>query len=186
MPPTLVMLASEQSGDGHSQCAKPFTSTQEAPNSQLISSQDLGADGSGGGREGGKGDKKRVPTLKQTDKQSQEAMLDPTPSPFPGTRQSSTSVPTCPPGPSHTFLAAGHAQLAAVGALVALHAGDSRLAGAQPRHLLAVVAHRAHRVAVTGWAGRGKKKKGYAGGLAAVSPPKKTRRRMRGEPRCRL
>lgn len=96
MPPTLVMLASEQSGDGHSQCAKPFTSTQEAPNSQLISSQDLGADGSGGGREGGKGDKKRVPTLKQTDKQSQEAMLDPTPSPFPGTRQSSTSVPTCP------------------------------------------------------------------------------------------
>lgn len=96
MPPTLVMLASEQSGDGHSQCAKPFTSTQEAPNSQLISSQDLGADGSGGGREGGKGDKKHVPTLKQTDKQSQEAMLDPTPSPFPGTRQSSTSVPMCP------------------------------------------------------------------------------------------
>lgn len=50
---TLVMLASEQSGDGHSQWAKPLTSTQEAPNSQLISSQDFGADGSGGGREKG-------------------------------------------------------------------------------------------------------------------------------------
>lgn len=81
MPPTLVMLASEQSGDGHSQCAKPFTSTQEAPNSQLISSQDLGADGSGVGREGGKDDKKCVPILKQTNNQSQEAMLNPTPSP---------------------------------------------------------------------------------------------------------
>lgn len=53
-----------------------------------------------------------------------------------------------------TFLAAGHAQLAAIGALVAFHAGDARLTGAKSSHLLAVITDGAHRVAVTSCARR--------------------------------
>lgn len=40
-----------------------------------------------------------------------------------------------------TFLTASHAQLAAIGTLVALHASDTSLAGAQASHLLAVITH---------------------------------------------
>lgn len=47
-----------------------------------------------------------------------------------------------------TFVTAVHAHHASVRTDVALHALHSCLAGAQARHLLAVVAHRARRVAV--------------------------------------
>lgn len=47
-----------------------------------------------------------------------------------------------------TFVTAVHAHHASVRTNVALHAFHSRLAGAQARHLLAVVAHRARGVAV--------------------------------------
>ena len=42
---------------------------------------------------------------------------------------------------SLTFLTARHAQLAAIGALVAFHASDTSLAGAQSSHLLTVITH---------------------------------------------
>lgn len=42
---------------------------------------------------------------------------------------------------SLTFLTASHAQLAAIGALVAFHASDTGLAGAQSSHLLTVITH---------------------------------------------
>lgn len=45
------------------------------------------------------------------------------------------------PSGSLTFLTAGHAQLAAIGALVAFHASDTSLAGAQSSHLLTVITH---------------------------------------------
>lgn len=37
---TLVLFLSSQSGEGHSQCAWPFTSTQDAPNLHSISAQE--------------------------------------------------------------------------------------------------------------------------------------------------
>lgn len=52
------------------------------------------------------------------------------------------------PAAAVTFVAAVHAHHASVRTHVALHALHSRLAGAQARHLLAVVAHRARGVAV--------------------------------------
>lgn len=48
-----------------------------------------------------------------------------------------------------TFVAAVHAHHASIWTHVALHALHSRLAGAQTRHLLAVVPDRARGVAVT-------------------------------------
>lgn len=44
---TLDVSASVQSNDGHSHWARPFTSTHDAPNSQVISAQDEGAERSG-------------------------------------------------------------------------------------------------------------------------------------------
>lgn len=52
------------------------------------------------------------------------------------------------PAAAVTFVAAVHAHHASVRTHVALHALHPRLAGAQARHLLAVVAHRARGVAV--------------------------------------
>lgn len=46
-PLTFVALAPGQVGVGHTQCAEPASSTQEAPNSQRISAQVLGAEKSG-------------------------------------------------------------------------------------------------------------------------------------------
>lgn len=53
-----------------------------------------------------------------------------------------------------TFLAARHAQLASIGALVAFCASDANFAGTKASHLLTVISHGAHRVAVTSFTKR--------------------------------
>ena len=59
-----------------------------------------------------------------------------------------------------TFVTAAHAHPAAVGAHVTLHPLHSRLAGAQARHLLTVISHRAHRVTVTRCRRAGREREG--------------------------
>lgn len=64
--------------------------------------------------------------------------------------------------PLITVVAAVHAHLASIWAHVALHALHSSLAGAQTRHLLAIISDRAHGIAAArcreGVEGRRKKK----------------------------